>query len=165
MGERWKNIPGYEDFYRASTLGRIKSARWNVVMQPAFTKRTGYYHISLSVNGIVKTHLIHRLVCMTFHPNPENKPWVNHIDGNKLNNAANNVEWNFPKEDAKNRQDRGVVARGEKHGRAKVTKKQVTEIRKLKGKFSYRIIGEKFNISRYSVYLIFKNVNWKQTAH
>ena len=54
----------------------------------------GYY----SVGIMRKTHMVHRLVATAFIPNPENKPCVNHIDGNKLNNCVSNLEWNTVKE-------------------------------------------------------------------
>lgn len=53
----------------------------------------GYYHISFCKNNKCKTFNIYRLIAINFIPNPENKPQVNHIDGNKLNNHVNNLEW------------------------------------------------------------------------
>lgn len=49
----------------------------------------GYYSVGIRR----KTHMVHRLVAQAFIPNPENKPFVNHIDGNKLNNHVSNLEW------------------------------------------------------------------------
>lgn len=53
----------------------------------------GYKQIRLSINGVVKGYLIHRLVAVTFIPNPENKPYVDHIDANCINNNVNNLRW------------------------------------------------------------------------
>lgn len=55
--------------------------------------RNGYVHISLCKNGKVKTFRVHRLIAEAFIPNPENKPQVNHIDGNRINNSLSNLEW------------------------------------------------------------------------
>lgn len=57
------------------------------------TDKYGYNVVTLSKNGIRKTYTIHRLVALTYLPNPENKPTVNHIDGNKQNNTVENLEW------------------------------------------------------------------------
>lgn len=53
----------------------------------------GYEHVFLRNNSIVSQQKIHRLVAMAFIPNPENKPFINHIDGNKVNNSIENLEW------------------------------------------------------------------------
>jgi hypothetical protein len=58
------------------------------------TQHNGYLQVYLSDGcGKIKTFCIHRLVCEAFHENPENKPCVNHIDEDKTNNTASNLEW------------------------------------------------------------------------
>lgn len=94
--EIWKDIPQYEGLYMASNLGRIKSLPKNhhstLILKNKKTK-DGYYETSLSKNGKAKFIRTHRLIAFTFIPNIENKPQINHIDGNKLNNNVNNLEW------------------------------------------------------------------------
>lgn len=104
MQEIWKDVPKYEGLYMVSNMGRVMSlhctskvAKENGVHDRRIMKNvmssSGYYHVGLSKNGVKIMHSIHVLVAETFIPNPENKPSVNHIDGNKLNNSVVNLEW------------------------------------------------------------------------
>ena len=109
MQEIWKDVPEYEGLYMVSNLGRIMSlhctskvAKENGVHDRRIMKNvmssSGYYHVGLSKNGVKIMHSIHVLVARAFIPNPENKPSVNHIDGNRTNNAVSNLEWATYKE-------------------------------------------------------------------
>jgi hypothetical protein len=80
----------------------------------------GYLSVSIYHNGVFKTHYVHRIVAECYLDNPKNKPLVNHIDGNKLNNSVENLEWVTHKE---NSQHSVTILRkemGERHSRAKV---------------------------------------------
>jgi len=87
--EIWKEIPWYEWLYQVSNLGNVKSLKfWKEKLLSSFINKK-----YLTVNLNRKQKAIHRLVAITFIPNPENKPQVNHIDWNKLNNCVDNLEW------------------------------------------------------------------------
>lgn len=105
MLEEWKDIPGYEGLYQASTCGRIKSlGRWKrsgadcgFALKPRILKQYKQHDGRLTVqlysnDGSVKGVLVHRAVASTFLPNLENKPEVNHIDGDFTNNKIENLE-------------------------------------------------------------------------
>lgn len=97
MGEIWKPVKGFEGRYEISNLGNIKGLRRSVkcplngsriiqesIMNPSVDSN-GYRILALSCGNKKKTTRLHRLLALHFIPNPENKPEVNHIDGNKLN--------------------------------------------------------------------------------
>lgn len=108
--EEWKDIKGYEGLYMISSLGRVKSLQprggnrngmprkgKEHILTP-YISSTGYYKVSLVKNNKRSDKRIHRLLASAFIPNPNNKPNINHIDGNKLNNRIDNLEWCTQKE-------------------------------------------------------------------
>ena len=97
MEEIWKDVKDYEGLYQVSNLGRVKSVSRNKIMKLS-VKVNGYKDVSLSKGNTKKHYLVHRLVAQAFIPNPENKPTVNHIDEDKINNHVSNLEWATMKE-------------------------------------------------------------------
>lgn len=104
MKEIWKDIKGYEGLYQVSNLGNVKSLDRIIISKDK--KRNirgrilhlsicpdGYFFCHLCKNGKDKNCKVHRLVAETFIKNPDNYPCINHIDGNKLNNKIENLEW------------------------------------------------------------------------
>lgn len=89
--EQWKQIEGYPHLF-ISTKGRIYTKTYDRFLKPYVTNR-GYLNIGLNKDKVIKTTGIHRLVAKAFIPNPDNLPAVDHIDGNKLNNNVENLQW------------------------------------------------------------------------
>ena len=87
-----KDVVGYEGIYTVSDEGKVYSVKKGIEIAQRYD-RYGYLRVSLSKQGKIKTHLVHSLVAQAFVPNPENKETVNHIDENKENNRADNLEW------------------------------------------------------------------------
>ena len=105
--EMWKNIDGYDGSYQVSNHGRVRSVDREIFIERGSSKymatyegrilsvseNTRYPNVGIGYNGETKTILVHRLVAEAFIPNPENKPYVNHIDGDTHNNHVSNLEW------------------------------------------------------------------------
>lgn len=91
--EIWKEIDGFPD-YEVSNLGRVCSfkKKYPKILKPG-KNRYGYLYVILYNGGKMIGKTIHRLVAEAFVPNPDNKPQVNHIDEDKLNNVVDNLEW------------------------------------------------------------------------
>ena len=99
--EVWKDILGYEGFYKVSNKGNIYSVERRDTLGRKIGGRTlrptsdthGYHQIGLCKNGIEKKELIHKLVAQAFIPNQNNYLEINHKDENKTNNHVENLEW------------------------------------------------------------------------
>lgn len=114
MTEIWKDIPGWEGLYQASTLGRIKSLKKERVIfdgknasYPERIKKysistSGYPVVSLTMNGQTRVFFVHRLLAITFIPNPENKPNVDHINRDITDFSLENLRWTTQKENMNN---------------------------------------------------------------
>lgn len=106
--EIWRDIEGYEWLYQVSNLGNVKSLQFGpksnhrTQNQPRMLKiaksSTGYTHVQLYKEGKSSTISVHKLVAKAFVPNPLANPEVNHIDANRANNKAENLEWVTHKE-------------------------------------------------------------------
>jgi hypothetical protein len=124
QSEKWIDIKGFEGKYQISSRGRVKTlpyVKMRIDGKPHSIKEmirnnqvSDYCNITLLGN----TFLIHRLVAQMFLPNPENKPQVNHKDGNTLNNHVSNLEWVTHLENQKHATDTGLKQKGVNHPRA-----------------------------------------------
>jgi hypothetical protein len=106
--EIWKDIPGYENYYQVSDLGRVKRLYRNDIIHNyggfkvvsekilnLYVDKRKYagVRVTLSKNNIVKRFILSRLVAISFIPNPNNLPIVEHIDDDPTNNNVNNLKW------------------------------------------------------------------------
>ena len=103
--EVWRDVKGYEGLYQVSDQGRVKSLERTFIdkigreryfkgriLKPAFNGH-GYLFVNLYDSGKPRMSKVHRLVCEAFHENHDNKPEVNHINEDKTDNRACNLEW------------------------------------------------------------------------
>ena len=147
--EIWKDVEGYEGYYKISNLGRLKSLdRWvefkdgrkyhyNEKIVIGSIGRDGYIDVKLSKNGKCKTVKLHRIVALAFVKNDdkENKTEVNHKDLDRTNAKASNLEWVTHQENIKYSHDLGSynteLKLGIYNGRSKYTVNEVIEMRRL----------------------------------
>jgi len=177
--EIWKDIPGMEGVYQVSNCGRIKALERNIRLKnnrilpikEHFVKGSkdtkGYLQLDANIDGKRIIKFIHRLVAESFLENPKNLEQVNHKDGNKLNNCADNLEWCTCIENIHHAWKNGLnkPLRGEKQGNHKLTEEQViyikTHYKKLDKKFGARALAKKFNVTTSPILLIVKGKSWK----
>ncbi len=157
-----KDIPNYESLYFATIDGKIfsypKKTRKGI-REIVPHKGSNYNLIDLCKDGKIKKYLIHRLIAETFIPNPDNKPQVNHIDGNKRNNRVDNLEWCTASENQKHSISIGLrTCKGEKNSQSKINAEVALSI--FKDKRQYKEISKQYNVSIPTVSDIKRGYSW-----
>jgi hypothetical protein len=171
--EKWIDISGHEGKYQVSTYGKIRNVSRDVkckngyirtikarVLRPKITN--GYRVNMLGFKG--EEVRISRCVALHLIPNPENKPWINPKDGNKLNDNVDNLEWCTPGENLLHAYATGLMPsrNGEKNPSAKLTKVQVEEARGLyiPFKMSANKLAKRYGISPCAMLAAIKGKSW-----
>ena len=127
----WRVIPNTKGYYEVSNTGEVRSiervlyksngrteTRVGHVLKQS-TDTNGYKVVSICISGYEQSKKVHRLVAETFIDNPILKKSVNHKDGNKGNNHAENLEWVTSKENTAHAVKTGLFATGERHPKAR----------------------------------------------
>jgi len=159
--EIWRDVVGYEGIYKVSSIGRVKSLERLVKCgHPGSNPRRkkekvlninyhtdGYPQTQLNVDGKFRTIKIHRLVAEAFLPNPKCFLIVNHKDGNKANNSADNLEWCTSSENVRHALNTGLLVHktGENHHNSKLNQNQAQQIR---GVLPQRKVAKIFGVSQ-----------------
>jgi hypothetical protein len=176
--EQWLPVVGFPK-YEVSSLGRIRSLtlpargrgkavyvkRGRVLKQ--MRGRFGYYRVSLYIDGKISTTLVSRLVCAAFHRPPNEGEECNHLDFDKANNRADNLEWTTPKGniahfDAAGRRN---PARGERNWNSKLKAVDVRAIRlRLADGFQVKDIAATFGVTIYAIYSIKNRETWTHVS-
>jgi hypothetical protein len=125
--EKWKEVPKF-NLYECSNTGFIRNKNTKKILK-FFRQNSGYYQVDLHKDGYRKRFLVHRLIAITWISNPNNYKYINHIDGNKINNNISNLEWCTNSENIKharktglnpyNNPTRGLKLSGQRKGASK----------------------------------------------
>ena len=169
MQEIWKNIDGFEGYYEVSNFGNVRSLDRVVINKNNFKRKisgtilslntghNGYYFCRLSKNGKHTCVRVNRLVARAFLPNPNNLPFVNHLDFNKKNNNIHNLQWISLEDNVHH-----SISRMYKN--LNIDSNMVREIFILFHKHNESISGlmKKFRMKRWAVSNIIHRKSWKK---
>lgn len=177
MSEEWRTILGWHD-YEVSDLGRVRRltsrtcAKAGAILRQCWrggrAKSKGYLAVDLSCPGMQKkTASVHVLVAEAFLGSRPEGYFPNHIDGNRANNLACNLEWITQSANVKHAYDLGLAdARGEKNGQAKLMEADVVEIRRaylgLRGEQAE--LGRRFGVHASTIRDIVSRRTWPHLA-
>ena len=108
----WKKFiyEGQETDYSVSTEGEVRNDTTNYILSQS--SQQDYKFVGLIINGKQKRMRVHRMVALAFIDNPENKPYVNHINGNRSDNNVENLEWVAPSENIQHAVNTGLFKSG-----------------------------------------------------
>lgn len=143
------------DDYEVTKSGKVINKHTGREVKPQKNGK-GYYRVGIGK----KLLFVHRLVAEKYVPNPENKPQVNHKDGDKTNNNAENLEWVTNQENRNHAMKHGLCFTGEKCPWSKLTAEQVSFIR-LHTEINSKEMALTFGISDSHVRQIRRNESWK----
>lgn len=183
-GERWLPIPGYEEIYEVSDLGRVRSLdrviykrvtrdgpfvrtrRKGKILSGALDTH-GYWMVNLCVDGTSKTALVHQLVLTAFVCSKPEGLECRHLDGVRVNNRLSNLIWGTTLENSEDKKRHGTVSppRGENHGRSKLNESAIRDIRaRMVSGETAASVGRSYNISGHHVRKIANRRAWAHVS-
>ena len=115
----FKYIKDYNNKYIVHKNGKVVNLKKQKIINPYYDKR-GRARINLCKNGTKYAILLHRLVAEYFIPNPQNKPYINHIDNNPSNNNIQNLEWCTQKEKMQHASKQNRLSNNRKYDYSKI---------------------------------------------
>lgn len=164
LTETWRPIPDCAGYW-ASSGGRLRGRR-GAVLRPSRHKRTGYLTVSISLDGVIRTRLVHRLVAAAFYGPCPNGLEVNHKDGNKINCQPENLEYVTKQRNRQHAYEVGlqVSQKGERVHNSKLTDDAVREMRRLAGSMTQREMARRFGVAQQTVSKAICGDKWRHVA-
>jgi len=169
----YEPLKGFEDLYLINRKGDIWSLRRKRKMTPCKAKtgyKQSYFLVLLRKDNKRYTKSLHRLLAIQFIENPLNKPDINHIDGNGLNNKLSNLEWCTQSENSLHMYRTGLKIMTDefkkrcRHKKDKLNQKKADKIRKLyaSGKYSQKDIAKKYVVDPSTISYIVNKKIWQK---
>lgn len=156
--EEWRPVPSYEDRYEISSLGRVR--RVPRVLRH-WTHKSGYQYVTFPDGERTHSYRLNRLVARAFHGEPpSNTHEANHLNGDKADNSASNLNWVTSSENQRHAYSTRLQRPGEGNGNAKLTEVDVRAIRTMSG-HTHREIADRFGISKSNVAAILQGKSWR----
>jgi hypothetical protein len=152
--ENWKHIPGFEEKYAVSDLGNVASLRFDRLLLPGLFGE--YLWVSLSEDGTPIRSAIHRIVLITFKGFDFRRQFGNHINGIKIDNRLENLEWMTTSENLVH----STMVLGNNLNQ-KLSRGQVSEIKSLFGSISQAEISRRYGVSQMTISKIASGKLWK----
>jgi hypothetical protein len=165
--EEWRDVVGFEGYYKVSNIGRIKSihtkwATWSErLLRPNISgRRSSYPKVTLVRDGQHFYRRVHRLVIEAFIGSPpQDKQCVNHIDANRSNNRMVNLEYCSHQDNTDHANALGRLRRGEDHPRALLTEAQVLIIRA--SNTHPKVLAAEFGVAESTIWMVRNRQVWK----
>lgn len=147
------------DDYTITRDGRVFNNQTNTEMKQ-FENSKGYKMVVIHC----KQWRVHRLVAEKYVPNPDNKPQVNHIDGNKKNNNADNLEWVTNYENRQHALKNNLHVNGDKCPWSILKEDDIKRIRRNEENFSIKEWSDYYNVAYRTMWDIVNNKTWKNVG-
>lgn len=166
--ESWKPVVGFEGLYEVSDEGRVKRVkasprtRPGFILKPCPTPGKAYLRVCLRRDNENHHRPVHQLVAEAFHGPRGASQVVRHLDGNSVNNQANNLCWGTPKENEQDKVAHGTAPMGTKQPGALLDEERVRLIRS--SPLSLNALAAQLGVSRYTVRDVRKRWSWKHVS-
>ncbi len=173
MEEIWKDIEGYKDLYQISNLGRVKTLPLKKPLPKGdlyqtkerirkLDSRRGYPSTKLWRHNLYVHKSVHRLVAEAFVPNPNNLPWVHHMDSDKNNPHVSNLEWCTPQQNILYSIEEGSFPIGSRRYNSKLKEEDILDIYSLReAGNTYKEISHRYQVTLQCIYNICAGITWK----
>ena len=167
LKEEWKDVDGYSGRYAVSSFGKVLSYRTGKQLSTRIYKGYEIANFHSLITGGTKSYRVHRLVALAFVPNTNGYLDVNHLDGDKLNNYATNLEWCNDSINTKHAFDMGLATplKGRNNPNSKLTDDIVLSIRKeYSDKYYHGVLkdmADKHGVTINTVFAIVHRKKWR----